>query len=338
MIKAEEFFSEIYKDNDLRVDNKRDIAADIRQWEVNRSHFAEEKQLEAKFGEQQTNQKMIFIVGVPRSGTTLLAQLLMQNFELGTFFNALAKYYSVPLFGMKKIIQNKGKIAQKENHFKSFLGHTEGEYAPHEFGYFWQYWLNHQGHDELNSEQLKKVQWNNLAKKLNGLCNLLKNDLLIKSIVYNNFIIKKLAAIFPTAQFIYIKRNFVFVVQSIIEARIRQYGSEEVWWSIRPKQYESWQKLSVEDQVAKQVVYISKQIEEQLSVLSEDRVLEISYEDLTKNYDMNEISSFLGNTKTAYKDDLLLKNRNQIRFKNLRITKIQEAISKAENYYGYKER
>jgi hypothetical protein len=243
----------------------------------------------------------------------------------------------VPLVGYDKLLQNENKSDNKQ--LNSNLGHTIGDFAPHEFGYFWQYWLNHQGSDELEENELNFVDWSALKSKIYAITNLLKKDLIVKSLVYNDFIINKLAQEFPTAHFIYIKRDFYFVCQSIIESRMKQYGNEEHWWSIRPRQYKTWQKNSVEDQVAKQTVYVSKQIENQLKKVSKKRVLNLSYEDIIENQSKNldRITSFLGinNQRSVDNSELLIKNGNIVRCSSNRIKLLNESISKAKDFYGY---
>lgn len=327
------FFKELYWDNEIRKVNQKNLEKDQKQWEINETLKAKERHLCERLKSPQDH-KIYFIIGVPRSGTTMLSQLLVNHFDLGAFYNKVAKYYSVPLVGFDKLLNSQNNN-DKSKELNSSLGHTIGDFSPHEFGYFWQYWLNHQGSDELDKKELEKIDWENLRSKIYAITNLLNKSLMVKSLVYNDFIIKKLAQVFPTSYFIYIKRDFKFVCQSIIESRIKQYGSDTHWWSIRPKQYQAWQNLSVEDQVAKQTVYVSKQIENDLKDLPKERVLNLSYEKLINNQYFEEISSFLDMQNNINNGNLLLKSGNFVRLSNVRMSRLIESISKAKDYYDY---
>lgn len=273
-----DFFKAIYWDNKERIAGKRNLEADYLQWENNAQFLKEEERLTEKY--YQEKYAVIFIVGVPRSGTTLLSQLLLRSFDLGAFYNAVAKNYSVPLHAYSKLNwQNNAE----ELSFASDLGNTSGDFSSHEFGYFWQYWLNHQGNDELSEEELSQVDWEGLKRKLYAISGLLKKDLLIKSIVYNDFIIETLAENIPNSKFIFIERDPLYVVQSLLESREKRYGNTNKWLSIRPRNYKKWLKLKPEEQVVNQVMYTNHKIKDQLQKVDDSRKFSIIYEAFTAN-------------------------------------------------------
>lgn len=331
-----DFFKYLYIDNEDRVINKKNINKDLLQWEFNESKLEEENCILKEFSGEYRH-KIVFIVGVPRSGTTLLNQLIVDSFKVGAFYNSIAKYYSVPLYGLKQLLNENEFKKNKIQKLDSLLGNTQGSLAPHEFGYFWQYWLNHSTSDELNEIEKKKVKWKALAEKLHAYTNILETDLTIKSIVYNDFIVRELSESIPNSHFIYIKRAPLFVAQSIIESRVKQYGSEKHWWSIKPADYKKWLNLTVEQQVANQIIYTSKKIEEQLSQLNPDKVITISYEELVKK--STEFFDTIQSKFSLKKQDRIIqpkriKNGNILRFGSDKVKKIEIALNNAkEEYY-----
>lgn len=333
MVSKENFFKALYWDNEKRIINKKSLERDKSQWDKNMTFLDREKKLVEKL-KLPEEKKIYFIVGLPRSGTTMLSQLLLNLFDLGAFYNRVAKYYSIPLYGYEQLL-NQFKRSQEENKIDSNLGHTRGAFSPHEFGYFWQYWLGHDENDELENSNLQKVDWEGLRSTIYGISNMINKDLIVKSLVYNDFIIKELASIFPTARFIYIKRDFSFVCQSIIESRIKQYGDEKYWWSIRPKFFKRWQELSVEEQVANQVIYVSKKIETSLNDVDRKRVLNLSYENLIEGKSINAIKSFLQLDIIKAVDEIDFKDGNKRRFSFERMQEIKKALQKAKKNHGY---
>ncbi len=284
-----EFFKFIYSDNDWRVVNKRSLSNDYIQWERNLELQAEEKSLEDNLLDPN-NHQLYFIVGAPRTGSTFLSQLLIKAFNLGSQYNKVAKYYIVPLHGYNQVKKEEEKKAQ----FNSFLGNTDGDLNPHEFGYFWQYWLNFKLHHEPSVETLNQVDVFSLRKKLLAITNLLENDLLIKNQVYFNFIIVWVKQNFKNAKFIYINRNEFDVVESILNARMEQYGSYNYWWSLRPKHVSQWKNSPPIEQVCHQVLYTNNKIKEQLGFLNDEDYIEVNYDSLVEDVEneLNRMASF----------------------------------------------
>ena len=71
--------------------------------------------------------KTIFIVGAPKSGTTLLTQKLISKFELDYVSNLTARFWKKPSQGIKitkKLFPTERK--RKFINFKSNFGITEG--------------------------------------------------------------------------------------------------------------------------------------------------------------------------------------------------------------------
>lgn len=94
-------------------------------------------------------------------------------------------------------------------------------------------------------------------------------------LLYN---IPDLLRILPKAVFLYVRRNPFYVIQSILEARIRHYGDRKRWWSSKPPQYEKIKDLDPIHQVAGQVYYTDRAISKGLQQIPEKNQLTIDYE------------------------------------------------------------
>ena len=96
------------------------------------------------------NSPVTFIVGVQRSGSTFLNQLLINNFHFTYPNNLVARFWDTPFVGvaLSKSLKLSGEVP-----FVSDLGYTEGINSPHEFGYFWKKWFD-PIEQKLSSDQL----------------------------------------------------------------------------------------------------------------------------------------------------------------------------------------
>jgi len=288
---AENFFKKIYFDNDIRIQGKRDLSHDLELFAKNEKLLDLERDLvERHYSEKYP---LVFIIGVPRSGTTLLSQILISAFDLAYISNYVSKYFMAPLCGFQEF--SKLRPSQNEIAFASKFGNTSGDAATSEFGYFWQWWMDHTEHDELSQTELDKIDWKGLKKELYAISGFRGKPLLLKNIVYQDFKIKRLAKEFPNSKYIFVSRQPLFTVQSILESRIKRYGSVEYWWSIRPKNINELKKLSPVEQVVAQFAYTDEKIRQGLEMLNPENLLELKYESFVEDTEtgLKSLSAFL---------------------------------------------
>ena len=84
---------------------------------------------------------ILYIVGVPRSGTTLLSQLVSRYCPVGYINNLIARCWLRPSVGIALSRCLFGDRAREGITFHSSYGATQEVVGPHEFGYFWRHWL-----------------------------------------------------------------------------------------------------------------------------------------------------------------------------------------------------
>jgi hypothetical protein len=276
-MKTIRFFRRVYADNAQRRDRRRSLATDVRLhlrnvllWRRNellvRSHYSEDWPL-------------VFIVGAPRSGTTLLSQLMTRHLCLAWIDNETARYWSAPVEGLRRaLVQGAG--GRELVSLTSHLGATDGRGGPHEFGWFWQWFGEFPDADELSREELASVKWNDLQRQLYAMSGLARLPLLLKSVTYVNYQIGTLVAVLPRVRFVHIHRDPRFAAQSILEARRARYGDTSHWWSLRPRAWRDWSALAPIEQVCRQVMHAKQSIDAALAGPAHGLGLSISYEQL----------------------------------------------------------
>jgi len=243
---------------------------------------------------------VIYIVGVPRSGTTLLSQLLSKYLNVAYIDNITAKFWMNPVVGMKlsESLQN-----NEENQFtlKSIHGVTRDVFGPHEFGYFWRYWflLDDAVSHKLSVEELSKLDINGFRQQLYEMLAVKKLPLIFKNVICG-FQAEWLTSAHQNSIFLYIKRDIREVCSSILKARHDRYGDYSNWWSLRPPTVDEI--LRIKDpveQVVRQVTDCSIEFDKELNKQHINSI-EIEYNELCNNPSrvlseiINEISTTYG--------------------------------------------
>ncbi len=156
---------------------------------------------------------IVFIVAPPRSGTTLLYQLLTLKYDFFYPTNFMAKFYKAPYI-LAKMIENL-EFDRETSDFQSTLGNTNSFLEPHEWGWFWQRFF-FENDDTLYNE-------------LCALQSLYKKPMIFKNI-YFNYEIQKLNKLCKEAVFLRIRRDpyeVIFSIYNAIEAKKGPIGSKK---------------------------------------------------------------------------------------------------------------
>lgn len=152
------------------------------------------------------------------------------------------------------------------------------------FGIFGEDFCPYDDLDYLSNEELQQTFDQDLFKsELLGIASVFEKPFVLKGMICN-YNIEFLDKIFEKAIFIYTRRNPLTNIESILEARKRQLGSINEWYSFKIKEYGELAKI--EDpvlQVAGQVYYINNAVEMGLKKVSDERKLVVDYEKFCEN-------------------------------------------------------
>ncbi len=241
---------------------------------------------------KQPDFPIIFIVGPLRSGSTLMTQWLA---NLGLFSyptNLLSRFYQAPIMGAKLQLlladerynyRDELKDFSTDVNFSSENGKTKGAMAPNEFWYFWRRFLPFTDLDYLPTEQLLMVSdTKTMVAEFAGMTNVFQKPMALKAMILN-YNIDFLDQLFEKAIFIHTKRDPLTNIASALEARERQLGRIDKWYSFKIPEYDKLKKLSPYEQVAGQIYYINKAVEKGLSNVVEHKKMTVHYEEFCDN-------------------------------------------------------
>ncbi len=252
---------------------------------------SEEAVLEQYSGKHE-DYPIVFVMGPLRSGTTLFTQWLANSGAVSYPTNLLSRFYGAPVIGAQiqllltdprfnfrnEILDFNSSIS-----FESENGKTKGALAPNEFWYFWRRFLPFGELEWLSDEELfHVVDRRKLVAELTTLTRVFGKPFALKSMILN-YNIPFLDALFNKALFIQMQRDQVDSVVSILEARKRQLGSENEWYSFKIPEYPQLKDLDPITQVAGQVHYINKAVTNGMAKVNESRKLVVQYEEFCRN-------------------------------------------------------
>jgi len=257
--------------------------------ELNELLASAEAQINRKY--RSPAKPLLFIVGAPRSGTTLMLQWLANSGLFGYITNFNARFFSAPALGAKiqQMLQDPQYAFGKELElpgqgipFQSDLGKTEGLFSPNEFWYFWRRFFPFSDIGKLSADELAGVEMDQFQKELAALEDVFNKPLVLKAMIIN-WNLRYLAEKIPAARFIVMKRQPFFNIRSLLTARKKFFGSIDEWYSFKPPEYAELKYLDPYRQVAGQVYYTNQAIEEELSAIEAHRYVKVSYEDFCSN-------------------------------------------------------
>ncbi len=222
----------------------------------------------------------LHIVGAPRSGTTLLMQLLAAHTNIGYINNLIAAFWRAPTYGIQ--LSKKLLPAGMASTYSSNFGRTQGVSEPHEFGYFWSSLLFYKNMKEHDSVSKLQIDWNRVRMILNNMTYAFSGPIVFKSFLLG-WHMESMQIKMPKTCWVRIRRDPVQNALSILDLRQKMLGTQEEWASLKPKEYEWLKNEPYWRQVAGQVYFLEKAHTVQLLSLPQDTILDVTYEELCNN-------------------------------------------------------
>lgn len=196
-------------------------------------------QLPPSPGQDVARLPILYLVGAPRSGTTLLSQIVSRVLPVGYINNLIARFWLRPSVGIRLSQTVLGLDAREKIDLRSVHGVTSGPYGPHEFGYFWRHWLqlDRWPTHHLTEAAIAQVDQAGLKQALEQeILGSFQTGVVFKNVICG-FQARFLTRLHPLSLFIHIKREPYAAAASILKTRLERFGSYETWWSVKPSTY-----------------------------------------------------------------------------------------------------
>jgi len=250
--------------------------------------FFEKKKVQ-KYAKKTLKHQPIFIIGAPRTGSTILYQTLTNQTDVLYIDNLVGKFYRNLFFGFW--LSNKLFKQKAHNCFSSNHGSTKGLHSPSECGDFWYRWLPKDRHfiddNDITDKMVKEIR-----EEISAVINRYDKPLVFKNLNAGQRL-RLIVKCFPNAKLIFVKRDPFFTVQSILQAKRKNKIPENQFWGIMPQNVKELKRLDWCPQIVGQVYFLEKQIIQDLSLFSDVSTITVNYTDIEGDY-INNLANKLG--------------------------------------------
>jgi len=271
----------------------------------------------------------IFIIGAPRTGSTILYQLLTGNLDILYINNLICKFHRNPIFGFwlsHLLFKNR-----THHNYRSDFGNTEkyGLSSPSECGNYWYRWIP-RGQHFVDFPDVTKQMAHVIKTEINTISTYYHKPIIFKNLNLGQRL-RLIHKAFPDARVVFIRRNPVNTAKSIMIARRVNKVRKNEWWSVKPPNYKTLAGLPEHKLVIAQIYYCEQQIKQDLPMFNNTNKMTIHYEDLL-DHPAEEIDS-IANCFHLKKIDSNVLDLNKPKRKNgLSRTMIELLEKEAQKY------
>jgi hypothetical protein len=290
-----------------------------------------ENQAVRKYGNTEPESPCLFILGPPRSGSTIIYQLLTALLDVAYIDNLSNLAWENPFTGFQ--ISRLFLRDRPHSSFRSQYGQTsqDGLHAPAEALFPYKWFPKGKHYTEL--DDLDETRIRDFRKTIFSILNVAKKPLVIKNLSFS-LRLQVLRAILPDSRYIVVRREPLFTAQSLLLTMRTNPPESGKVWGILPKDYEKISGLEPHELVVRQIYMIEEQIIDDLKQVDQGKVLYIDYEDLESGLNpiLEEVRSLLGiETQTDRGMPVpAFHARNEVRISGHDLKLIQEQIQKLD--------
>lgn len=217
----------------------------------------------------------LFVIGLPRVGSTLFTHALIRRFSLSYISNAAALFPRA--IGVTSVVLGRLQRVRPHADFRNAYGVIPGRHAPAQGRELWGRWfpmdqswvaasaLSPEAYAEMRATiaVIESAFAMPFANKAQG--HAVRIDALCEA--------------FPTAVFVRVVRDRLEVAQSILKSRREYFRDENRWFSAKPSNYRELSDLDPYDQIAGQILGIERDMHDSFTRVGTQRVFDVNYRD-----------------------------------------------------------
>ncbi|WP_165474673.1 sulfotransferase family protein [Legionella nagasakiensis] len=230
---------------------------------------------------EKVSPSCIFIIGAPRTGSTILYQALIHVYKLGYIANITNDFFfKYPTIGFALHAAN---VTNTQILSKNKYGKTKGIFQPSEGSFVLKEWFGGEHPSQTRSHEiLNDVAAEHFTKSIKYANFAFNNPFLIKN-PWNCFRIKAISRLLPNARFIWIRRNMAASAKSDLDSRYINQGDPCKWNSATPQKISELQDRPYWEQVVENQFEFNIAIQKDLNSIEKNRFVEVWYEDFCRN-------------------------------------------------------
>ena len=217
-------------------------------------------------------QPIVFVVGPPRSGTTVVAQALIASLPVTYFSNLTSVFPRSPIIVNKMVPQ---PFRNDQMEFKSFYGKSKKWYGANDALYFWDRWF---GRDRtVIPTTIGEPQRTQLIQFFGAFQEAFPQPLVAKHNNLNAYA-NIVAPLLPNAVFLCMRRNPLYLAQALLKSRRDIHGSDETTYGLDDPTRKGAKDENPYEAVCRQVAFHQKLEREQLESIGPERYWVVDYE------------------------------------------------------------
>lgn len=240
----------------------------------------------------------LFILGAPRSGTTLLTQWLASLDIFAYPTNLMSRFFKNPVLGgyLQQLLFDESfrfkaefdDLNTRDIIFESNIGKTKSVLSPNEFWYFWRKFY---AFPEIFDKQksIDKIQtdfnFKSFFYEIDQIKAIFNRPFFTKGLIINEYL-RTFYNENPNIIYLYIHRNLKDNAISLLNTRFRFSQDINQWYSFKNTNYNLLKQMNPFDQVVNQVNYLNNTISEDLKFIPDKNKVIISYEEFCSRPDV----------------------------------------------------
>lgn len=271
----------------------------------------------------------IFVVAAPRTGSTLLYQIMAGTFRLPYIANLTNDFYpTTPIVGL-----GLQKCREMPIRMRSTFGKSRGAFQPSEGSAVLMNWFGGGHPSQVVSASILDGMEPHIRRTLLAVEASYGAPLVIKN-PWNCFRIAYLAKALPRARFIWIRRDIANAAMSDLAARYITKQDPNAWNSATPANYQELMKFPPTHQVVENQYEFNKAIHSDLNEHASGRWHDLWYESLVSspNDNISKIGDFLGSPIKNRMDEESLYNAEKAKLDSEDIEEITRVVLSNERF------
>lgn len=214
----------------------------------------------------------LLIVGAPRSGTSLLQQVLVAGLDIGWF----SGWHNVAA-GAPGLVPRRLQ-SDVATHFHSDHGRHHSLRDPHE-GATWWYRFFPRSPQAVGAGEMPPPGGAALRRSMSAVLDRAGRPVIWKNVV-NSVRLEPILASVPETIVIDLRRDLADTAASILRARSTETGSVDTWWSVEPRDIEALRRLEPTEQVRGQICDVRTAIDTARAAFPQVTWVDADYETL----------------------------------------------------------
>ncbi|HEY3862879.1 MAG TPA: sulfotransferase [Verrucomicrobiae bacterium] len=242
-------------------------------------------------GKPEPTHAPIFIVGAPRSGSTLLYQLLTNCYDFGYISNLHCTLYGAPQL-VERCVRGSDFHPPSDN-FRSDTGQTEGMKGPCECNAYW-YLFFPRTPCYVEVKDMPPEKLRQLEQSVRGLIAAARKPVVFKT-QYHSMRLLPLAHAFPDAVFLVTVRDELDNAHSLLECRLKRYNDYSQWMFYDTPDVEELKRLNPGQQVIRYLRTTEDIIQRHSRIIGQERFRWVNYEALCRDPRsvLDEVAAYL---------------------------------------------